>query len=1289
MAEFEAGEVVVPVVPVADGFLKKLKKDLVPGAYKLAQEIGREMQRGIHDGLGDVFEPLKEQARKQRAPAQKDGAEVGGAFASGFKKRLQAALKSLPKVELDADASAAQRRVQELRTQLATLADKRIGVDIDAAAATTQLRTIQAQLTELENSEDIQVRADVTAALTSLRTLDAEVSKLDGRRIDAQVDVDAAAAQAALAGVQASVAALDGRRANIRVDVDAGAALAQLALVSTALAALPAVAAAGLGVGGLAGASAAAAVGVGALAAVAIPSITRIGESLKAQETAQKAASAATSSAASTAAQAAQQAFTLAGAEQRVVDAKRAAKLAEDALTQARIDARRAAEDLANATRNAALSEEDAALSVLEARQRLTEVEKEHAEGKAGELALQRAELAVRQAEQREKEARLRNKRQIADQKAADKAGIEGSAQVIAAKDKIAQADRRLEDAERQLRLVQLQQAAASKQAAAASRGVAAEVVKLSPAAAALAKQWQTFSGVYERWQKRLEPSVLPALGKGLEFVAALLPKLSPLVKGTSDALGGLLDSATKALGGKFWTGFFKDLSTAAPAALSGLGKSFGNIITGVSGMIRAFLPFVPTIVGGIERATAAFAKWGKGLGQSQGFKTFIDYARTYGPMVWKVIKDLAAAGMNVVRALAPLGGTALAGLSGLAGVIASMDPKVLQAVVLGLGGLAAGIKVASTAMGVFNNVFRANPIGLVITALGLLVAGFIYAYQNSETFRNIVQTVLQAVGEAATWVWTNVLQPVFNALVALWQNVVAPAATWLWENVIKPAFDGIGAAVKWAWENLIQPAVAALVLYWQKVLGPVITWLWNNIFKPAFDGIGALVKAAWNNVIKPAVAALVAYWQNILGPAVKWLWENVVKPVWNFIGDAIKAAWEKVIKPAVSALWTFISETLPNGFKRGVELIGKFWDGLKKIASAPVEFVVNTVYNNGIRAVWNAVAKALGLAELPALQFKGFARGGILPGTSSYRQGDDQLVAMRRGEGVYVSEAMRDPYERARLHAVNQAAMAGRSLAPFQGLAGGGIVGDILANGVRWGAEKLLNPMLDQASKLMGDSPFAQMLVGIPKKLVADVITFLEGKEAAQGGPGAQKALAFARQQIGKPYLWGGTGPASFDCSGLTMRAWQAGGRGDIPRTSQQQMGWVKQIGKPVPGALGFPHPGHVWMYVNPNTIIEAPQTGLKVRQVAARAAQLVGVPPTEYDSGGYLPTGHSLVYNGTGAPERVLTDRQWESLAGGTQGGDDLYRGPLVENMYTTPEQSPAAIARELWWLSRGRPR
>ena len=60
--------------------------------------------------------------------------------------------------------------------------------------------------------------------------------------------------------------------------------------------------------------------------------------------------------------------------------------------------------------------------------------------------------------------------------------------------------------------------------------------------------------------------------------------------------------------------------------------------------------------------------------------------------------------------------------------------------------------------------------------------------------------------------------------------------------------------------------------------------------------------------------------------------------------------------------------------------------------------------------------------------------------------------------------------------------------------------------------------------------------------------------------------AIGFAEQQLGKPYLWGGTGPDAFDCSGLVMMAYRAAGI-DIARTSQQQ--WVDRDPHPrLPGA-------------------------------------------------------------------------------------------------------------------------
>lgn len=99
-------------------------------------------------------------------------------------------------------------------------------------------------------------------------------------------------------------------------------------------------------------------------------------------------------------------------------------------------------------------------------------------------------------------------------------------------------------------------------------------------------------------------------------------------------------------------------------------------------------------------------------------------------------------------------------------------------------------------------------------------------------------------------------------------------------------------------------------------------------------------------------------------------------------------------------------------------------------------------------------------------------------------------------------------------------------------------------------------------------------------------------------GSAKAQKAIAYAKAQLGKPYRWGATGPDRFDCSGLVMMAWRAAGV-NIPRTTAGQMvkGQLVHKADLQPGDLVFPYKGHVQMYLGGGRIIEAPHTGANVR--------------------------------------------------------------------------------------------
>ncbi|MFF5781984.1 NlpC/P60 family protein [Streptomyces virginiae] len=100
--------------------------------------------------------------------------------------------------------------------------------------------------------------------------------------------------------------------------------------------------------------------------------------------------------------------------------------------------------------------------------------------------------------------------------------------------------------------------------------------------------------------------------------------------------------------------------------------------------------------------------------------------------------------------------------------------------------------------------------------------------------------------------------------------------------------------------------------------------------------------------------------------------------------------------------------------------------------------------------------------------------------------------------------------------------------------------------------------------------------------------------------GSRAARAVAFAYTAIGKPYVWGATGPGSFDCSGLTQAAWRSAGV-SLPRTTYTQINAGRRVSRDqlAPGDLVFFYSGvtHVGLYIGNGQMIHAPRPGSTVR--------------------------------------------------------------------------------------------
>ena len=215
--------------------------------------------------------------------------------------------------------------------------------------------------------------------------------------------------------------------------------------------------------------------------------------------------------------------------------------------------------------------------------------------------------------------------------------------------------------------------------------------------------------------------------------------------------------------------------------------------------------------------------------------------------------------------------------------------------------------KIWTATQAAFNVVMTANPIGLVIAAIALLVGGFILAYKNSETFRNVVDGALRNVAEAGRWMW-EVLKSAFGSLKIAF-GAVGDVGTFMWE-VLKSAFGsvktGLGAvgdAGTFMWE-VIKSAFGSVKTAFGAV-GDAGTFMWE-VLKSAFGsvktGFGAVGDAGnfmWD-VLKSAFSSVKTAF-GAVGDAGTFMWD-VLKKAFIFVTDAWLTVAGVILDGAVKA---------------------------------------------------------------------------------------------------------------------------------------------------------------------------------------------------------------------------------------------------------------------------------------------------------------------------------------------------------------------------------------------------
>lgn len=148
-------------------------------------------------------------------------------------------------------------------------------------------------------------------------------------------------------------------------------------------------------------------------------------------------------------------------------------------------------------------------------------------------------------------------------------------------------------------------------------------------------------------------------------------------------------------------------------------------------------------------------------------------------------------------------------------------------------------VKSFSGAMAILNAVFMANPIGIIIGLLGALAGAFVYAWNTSETFRNVVVGTWEAVKEA----FLSVINWIKNAFTVDWSNAFGFIGDILNSHLanVKNIFN----SVKQIFNGIIEFVKGVFTGNWSRAWQGVV-----NIFGGIMQGLGAVIKAPLNAVI-------------------------------------------------------------------------------------------------------------------------------------------------------------------------------------------------------------------------------------------------------------------------------------------------------------------------------------------------------------------------------------------------------------------------------------------------------
>lgn len=419
-------------------------------------------------------------------------------------------------------------------------------------------------------------------------------------------------------------------------------------------------------------------------------------------------------------------------------------------------------------------------------------------------------------------------------------------------------------------------------------------------------KQLQEFKSFWGDFTKQFENPIFDAFNQGLKLTQATLTNLAPTIGNVSAVFTQLLEELNKYMSGGGLNSFFEWLSTTASSSLYNWAHIFGNTFTGIFELLQAFTPLGQEMEQGLLSLTEKFKTWAASVGESQGFKDFIEYVKTNGPILMETLGNIVNFIVDVGVALAPLGEKLLGLLNDFTNFLATSEgvKEFFQT----LSDI--GISIIDN-WGPISDILISLAAGVgafKLAMIGMEIIGTINMLMTAWRTGTLMQTIAQWGLNAA--MWANPITWIVAAIAALiaigvllylnWDTVKAKALE-LWAS-LKEKWESIKSDTMEKWNAIKEKVSTAIDEAKTKVINKAQE-IWQGIVDK-WNSAKQSTQETWDS-IKSAIGNAM----DQAGAAIK----DFFSPLLNFI-DRAKGAWDGFVGKITSfKMPSFSFPSLPS----------------------------------------------------------------------------------------------------------------------------------------------------------------------------------------------------------------------------------------------------------------------------------------------------------------------------------------------------------------------------------------